>query len=341
MIPGFLKAQENNEAIPQIRKTVFRLQQELLLVKEALDRQDKELRSQREDLEAQMERLNKENQKLNQHLLQMDSLLFQMEDRLESSSMTKLSKQLEDLRDFNQAVILDNIGQITQSEKLLLDIVNKPETNLPKDLLILMLAQQKKRHQLYNESISYYSTLLAEFFTSPYFSQAIYEMSDVLGETGKTESQITLLAQLASLSKTDPYSLRAVEKLKALGASPLFEEEITKTNVSEDVKKHAEQGTKVNIGTGFTDKPVSSDASNDTTSDSPENIQAEKVGQHKVSTGTAGLSTEKPDDEKTSFKDVTADVIEGKQVDTPTSELEKPESVPSSGEISRENESTE
>ncbi len=254
LIPVSTWAQAETEAISQFRKTVFQLQQELLEVKNQIDNQRRELRSQKEELGIQVELLNRENAKMKKHLLEMDSLIFQMEDRLRSSSLIKLSQELQNLRNFNQAMILDSIDQVDQSEKLLLDILNQPESSLPKDLLILLLAQQKKRHQSYNESISYYSTLLSEFSGSTYFSQAIYEMSEILGETGKQEQQITLLAQLSSLSENDPYSLKANEKLKELGAEELFEEGAIKPDATADIP----------------DKEVvlsASDVTSDTTSD--------------------------------------------------------------------------
>lgn len=215
-------AQDSNSAIRQFRRTVFRLQQEMLELKEAVDNQKKELKAQKEELALQVEFLTSENNKLKTKLLELDGLILQIEDRLESSAIVKVAKELENLRHFQQALILFNQSYYEDSEKLLLDIVNQPGTDLPKDLLILILAQQKWKTERYEDALSYYSTLLAEFFGSPYFSQAIYEMSEVFADLGKPEQQTTLLQQLSALSETDKYSLLATQKLKEQGGEELI-----------------------------------------------------------------------------------------------------------------------
>jgi hypothetical protein len=265
LISGFAAAQEEDDVVAQFRRTVFKLQQEMLELKDTLDRQTKELQAQKEGLSLEVERLNAENQKYRKQLLEMDSQLLQMEDKIAASSLTKLGSELRNLSNFHQAVVLDSMEQLDQSEKLILDIINQPQTNLPKDLLILFLAQQKKRHQRFEESISYYSTLLSEFFGSPYFTQAIFEMSDALAAMGNTDQQITLLAQLASLSDTDPFSIKAVAKLKELGAEPLFEEEVMKQDASSDVRPTRDKQE---------DRPESlqTDATGDTLTQTPQTI---------------------------------------------------------------------
>ncbi len=229
LLPGLVLAQGDADAIRQFRKSVFKLQQEMLQLKEEFDRQKKELQAQKEYLNTQVERLTAENNKFKKNLLEMDSLLFQFEDRLESSALNKLTAELKNLREFNRALLLDTLGHSEEFEKILLDIINQPDTRLPKDLLILILAQQKRRQGSLEESLSYYSTLLAEFFGSPFFTQGIYEMSEVLGELDKTDQQLTLLIQLSAISKTDKFSLRAVEKLRKMGSEAAFEDAIDAT----------------------------------------------------------------------------------------------------------------
>ncbi len=280
LAPGTLKAQDDAEVITQFRRTVFKLQQEMLELKNQIDSQGRELRAQKEELGLQVERLNQENAKMRKHLLEMDSLMLQMEDRLASSSLVKLSKQLENLRNFNKAMIMDNIGGSDQSEKILLDILNQPETSLPKDLLVLLLAQQKKRLQLYDESISYYSTLLAEFSNSIYFSQAIFEMAEVFGETDKKEQQLTLLAQLSSLSETDPFSKKAQEKLKELGADELFEEAAIKPDATADASSEEIELAAIDAtadGKIAEDDKIMTDATGDATTDTAPITVAEET----------------------------------------------------------------
>ena len=232
--PGLLTAQETAEEIAQLRKTVFLLQQEVLQLKEQLDKQTREIQSQREQLTLQVKRLNEENRKIKQQLLEMDSLVFQMEDQLASSSVVNLQREIKNLRDFNLALLLARIDRNEVSEKLLLDILNQPDTSLPKDLLILILAQQKERQEQYEESLRYYSTLLSEFTDSEYFTQAIYEMSQVFAAIGESEQQTTLLAQLSTLSETDPYSKRASEALENLNTDSLLVDDTTTSDQTAD-----------------------------------------------------------------------------------------------------------
>lgn len=256
MLSGYTTAQEQDDATAQFRRTVFTLQQEMLELKATVDRQAKELQAQKEELALQVERLNAANQSYKKQLLEMDSLLLQMEDKIAASSLIKLSDELHNLSSFQQAVLLDSMGQFDQSEKLILDIINQPDTKLSKDLLILFLAQQKNRHQRFEESISYYSTLLAEFFNSPFFSQAIFEMSDVLAVLGKKEQQLTLLAQLATLSETDPYSIKAVSKLKELGADYLFEDIQQDTSTDSNPTREKDQKPPANPPKNAITKPT-------------------------------------------------------------------------------------
>jgi len=256
LIPGQLHAQDEPETIRQFRKTVFQLQQQMLELKDDFDRQKKELLSQRQSLTIQIEQLKAENSKLKKQVLELDSLLFQLEDRLESSSIIKLGKQVENLRDFNLALILDRLNHSDQAEKLLLDIINQPGTSLPKDLLILMLAQQKRRDKSYDDSLSYYSTLLAEFLGSSYFSQGIYEMSEVLAEMGRIDQQLTLLSQLAAFSKTDKYSLMAAAKLRELGEEPIETEEEAEIIAEKDATTDTPSTEMQKKSIGFVEEPA-------------------------------------------------------------------------------------
>ncbi len=217
LVSSGLVAQDNTEAIRQFRRTVFKLQREMLEMKENLDRQKKELASQKEFLQIKVNQLQAENKTLKKQVQELDDLVFQLEDRLESSAIVKLEAEIKNLRNFQQAILQEQLEYSDESEQLILDIINQPGTSLPKDLLILLLAQQKRRHNQLEDSLSYYSTLLSEFFGSLYFNQAIYEMSDVLAELDRSEQQITLLSQLAALSETDKYSRLALVKLKDLG----------------------------------------------------------------------------------------------------------------------------
>ncbi len=312
MVPGQMCAQDTSGTIRQFRKTVFKLQQEMLELKDEFDRQKKELLSQKQSLTIQMDQLMVENKKLKKQVLELDSLLFQLEDRLESSSIIKLGKQVENLRNFNQALILDSIDHTEQAEKLLLDIVNQPGTTLPKDLLILLLAQQKRRSKAYEDSLSYYSTLLAEFFGSPYFSQGIYEMSEVLAEMDRVDQQLTLLSQLAAFSTTDKYSLMAASKLRELGAEPLeVEEEYEEETVQEidataDTMVQKESADSIEeSGDATTDalehvkiEKTTVEESGDATTDALENVKIEKITAEESGDTTTDIIKEgKTDDE--------------------------------------------
>ncbi len=320
LIPGLTIAQDDPNTLRQFRKVVFELQQEMLQLKEEFDRQKKELQSQKEYLTLQVEKLISENKKFKKSLLEMDSLLFQFEDRLASSAVMKLNSELNNLRSFNQALLLDSLGHSEEAEKLLLDIINQPETSLPKDLLILILAQQKRKLGLIEESLSYYSTLLAEFFGSPYFTQAIFEMSDVLGESGKKDQQLTLLIQLSAISKTDKYSNRAIEKLKELGSEPVLEEEVEPDSIGDVFQETGEPldattdtdslSAEINDSTGDASVTSETDLSKPEQMKKPEDASGDEAAHQTLAEeNTPGIPAEAIP-ESSSNQDVTSDMSE-------------------------------
>ena len=217
-------AQETQEDRQQLQRTIFRLQQKLLELQENFDKQSKELIAQKEKLSILLETVSTDNEKLLRQLKKLRTQVYQFEYRLESGSLIRLQQDIQDLKDLQQIVLLETINGPEQTEKLLLNIVNDPNSTIPKDILILKLAQLKFRKNKFQESTGYYSTLLTEFPESQFFSQAIFELSENFGRTGKLEEQETLLLQLSTLSSLDIYTQKAISRLKEMGIEPLISE---------------------------------------------------------------------------------------------------------------------
>jgi hypothetical protein len=98
-----------------------------------------------------------------------------------------------------------------------LDVINRPKSLIPKDLLLLYLARHNQEKDENQNSLGYYGNILTEFPESIFQTRAIFEMSEIFGKIGKTEEQKTLLLQLSTLKVKDKYTQKAVEKLEQMG----------------------------------------------------------------------------------------------------------------------------
>jgi len=241
-LPGLSNAQEDSNRLYKIGRTLFELQQQFLEHQEVFDKKSKEWKAQREEFQLLVEKLTKENQALKDQLTDLKKQLEVFEEKLETSETAKLSRELQDVNAVLRSLILTTLYEEPQAEELILKLVNSAVSSLPRDLLILYLANQKRQQGKLEQSLGYYGTLASQFPESRYLSRSIYEMSEVFGKLGKKDEQKTLLLQLTFIQEANPYAIKAKEKLRELqlsaGESSRLSETISDTtaDISQDAK---------------------------------------------------------------------------------------------------------
>lgn len=217
--PVLSKAQESSSRVRKIGRSLFELQQNFLQLKSDYDKKKKEWKSQQEAFQLLVERLTHENQLLKEQVSVFKTQIQSFEERLEGSSFTKFSNNLKEINKLLESILLETVDEKIQAEELVLEIINDPYSNLPKDILILYLATIKRKEVEFDQSLGYYGTLISQFPESQHLSHAIYEMSEVFGMLDKKNEQKTLLLQLSILDEPDNFSQKAKEKLKKLQLS--------------------------------------------------------------------------------------------------------------------------
>ena len=215
-LPELSKAQEASNRIYKIGKTLFELQQQFLEHQEVFDKKNKEWKAQREEFQLLVGKLTKENQSLKDQLTDLKKQLEVFEEKLETSETAKLSRELQDVNAVLRSLILTTLYEEPEAEELILKLVNNAVSSLPRDLLILYLANHNQQKGNLEQSLGYYGTLVSQFPESQYIPRSIFEMSEIFERFGKENEQKTLLLQLSFIQKPNPYVIKAKEKLRTL-----------------------------------------------------------------------------------------------------------------------------
>lgn len=213
--PISLNAQDFQKQIKGLNRRLFKFRQEFLELKEQAENKEGLQKKQQEQFDLQTANLQKINQDLIQQVGSLTMQVEKFELQLESSATTQLTSDLTNLRKLIQILVLKSLNETQIVDDSLLEIINAPTAVVPRDLLLLFLAELMQHNQEWEQSLGYYGVLLDEFPESPHFPKAIYEMSEIFGKLDQTEEQKTLLLQLV-YAETDVYTQLAKEKLESL-----------------------------------------------------------------------------------------------------------------------------
>ena len=198
-------------SLKKVRRTVARLQLELLEMKEKSSKIAGQQMAILEPQNEKIETLTKENLELTKKLKYLELKFQLLEEKLEKYQKESSTEQLSELNDLATVLALVTVGEISAIEPLVLDLINKEDNNLKEDLLILLLAETQKNQGFIEKSLSYYVLLMSEYSESPYMSRAIFEASELLGQMGHTEQQNSMLETLKDSEGT--YGTLARNKL--------------------------------------------------------------------------------------------------------------------------------
>ena len=199
------------QSIKKVRRTVARLQMELLELKENSSKNASQQMAILEPQNEKIEFLTNENLELTKKIKDLELKFLLLEEKLEKYQKKSSTEQLSELNDLATVLALVTVGEISAIEPLVLDLINKEDNNLKEDLLILLLAETQKSQGFIEKSLSYYVLLASEYSESPYLSRAIFEASELLGQMGHNEQQTTMLEALKD--NKGSYGVLARQKL--------------------------------------------------------------------------------------------------------------------------------
>ena len=198
-------------SLKKVRRTVARLQMELLELKEKSSKTAGQQMAILEPQNEKIEFLTKENLELTEKLKKLELKFLLLEEKLEKYQKESSTEQLSELNDLTTVLALVTVGEISAIEDLVLDLINKEDNNLKEDLLILLLAETQKNQGFIEKSLSYYFLLVSEYSESPYLNKALFEASELLGQMGQSEQQTVMLEALKDSKGT--YGVLARQKL--------------------------------------------------------------------------------------------------------------------------------
>ena len=207
----FSDAAVEASSLKKVRRSVARLQMELLELKEKSSKIAGQQMAILEPQNEKIEFLTKENLELSKKLKDLALKFLLLEEKLEKYQKESSTEQLSELNDLATVLALVTVGEISAIEPLVLDLINKEDNNLKEDLLILLLAETQKNQGFIEKSLSYYVLLMSEYSNSPYLSRAIFEASELLGQMGHTDQQNSMLEALKDSGGT--YGILARNKL--------------------------------------------------------------------------------------------------------------------------------
>ena len=199
------------QSLKKVRRTVARLQMELLELKENSSKNASQQMAILEPQNEKIEFLTKENLELTKKLKDLELKFLLLEEKLENYQKESSTEQLSELNDLATVLALVTVGEISAIEPLVLELINKEDNNLKEDLLILLLAETQKSQGFFEKSLSYYVLLVSEYSESTYLNRAIFEASELLGQMGHTEQQTSMLEALKDSKGT--YGILARKKL--------------------------------------------------------------------------------------------------------------------------------
>ena len=184
------------QSIKKVRRTVARLQMELLELKENSSKYASQQMAILEPQNEKIELLTTENLELTKKIKDLELKFLLLEEKLDKYQKESSTEQLSELNDLSTVLALITVGEISAIEPLVLDLINKEDNNLKEDLLILLLAETQKSQGFIEKSLSYYVLLASEYSESPYLSRAIFEASELLGQMGHSDQQTSMLEAL-------------------------------------------------------------------------------------------------------------------------------------------------
>lgn len=215
--PLVLYAQDDSKKIKRINRTLFEFKQEFLELKEAFLKKEQAWKEQQEQFELLVKKLQKESSAARQAAIKLRIQVEKFEEILEGSEAKQLGGDVKDIASLIDVLLYDELNEPQFNGALILNLINRHNSAISKDLLLFYLARYKHNFGESELALGYYGNILTDFPESRLISKTIYEMSRVFSEIGKDQEQKTLLLQLANQNKPDKYGLLAIKKLKLLG----------------------------------------------------------------------------------------------------------------------------
>lgn len=203
----------------QLKKRIIKLQFETQRLSSEIGTLTEKWTSQQEKTSGVIGALALENQRISKKIAAVVRKNEMLEENLESYRAQSATTKVAELEKVVMALLLEAVGEPKKAEPAILELINEGSEELPKDLLILYLAERKKRSGELKESLGYLGALVSDFPESSYLPRSIFEMSELLGRLGKPVEQRTLLQQLSLGDGADKYVKKAKEKLTALPVS--------------------------------------------------------------------------------------------------------------------------
>lgn len=213
-MPGL--SAEDSAQLGRLKKRILKLQIETQRIKSELGSLTEKWTEQRERNDSVIAALTSQNEQLSKKVAEVVRKNEILEENLDAYRAQSAATKVAELEKVVFALLLEAIGEPQKAEASVLALITEGGEELPKDLLILFLADQRKRSGELEKSLGYLGALVSDFPESPYVPRSIFEMSELLGQLGKTKEQRTLLRQLALGDGADEYVKKAKEGLNAL-----------------------------------------------------------------------------------------------------------------------------
>ena len=144
----FSDAAVEASSLKKVRRSVARLQMELLELKEKSSKFAAQQMAILEPQNEKIEFLTRENLELTEKLKKLELKFLLLEEKLEKYQKESSAEQLSELNDLTTVLALVTVGEISAIEDIVLDLINKEDNNLKEDLLILLLAETQKSQGL-------------------------------------------------------------------------------------------------------------------------------------------------------------------------------------------------
>ena len=122
------------QSLKKVRRTVARLQMELLELKENSSKNASQQMAILEPQNEKIEFLTKENLELTKKLKDLELKFLLLEEKLEKYQKESSTEQLSELNDLATVLALVTVGEISAIEPLVLELINKEDNNLKDDL---------------------------------------------------------------------------------------------------------------------------------------------------------------------------------------------------------------
>ena len=184
--------------IKKVKRLVARLQLDLSQVKEQFSKSASKELALLEPLNAKFERLQETNRILTEKIKSLKLDISLLNEKLQKYQSKSNSAQLSELYQLATVFALYSVGDTNSIEPLILELVNTGN-NVQKDLLLLLLAETQKKQGFLEQGLGYYGALISDYPDSIYLNRAIFEASELLGQLGHLEEQMTMLLLLKEI----------------------------------------------------------------------------------------------------------------------------------------------